>query len=240
MPKYPIPHPVIHPLHRQINLEEWSKTLTLEDTMKRIIILIALFLILFSSISAQATTMYYSFIGVVSDDSVLSRAPLAEIGGLPLSQQPYVGDYVYHIIRVDYDPSIPFINNTGGMSQTFPVEYISGTLWGIGPTQNIGYNFLSPSASIFTVNLFGHPIFWADGPFALLNNVPFSDWTIGTQVIGYEGFGIFGDIYESLLLYSISEDYPTTLPTPEPGTMILLGSGFGLLWFVRTLQTARR
>jgi hypothetical protein len=183
--------------------------------MKRIAIAILIFLFLCPAV--YAIPLYYTFKGVVTSDYV-NHVMYEDWYGVPVDDQLYLGDYCYHTVLINYDPSLP----EDQWGQRFDAQYISGnSMW--VPINNYGYNTSGQGTNAAGV-LFTLPMGTAVGDafFTIYSwDLPVYDWVIGSQVAAHAFGGIIGGHNEFLVLSSISE----TTPVPEPSTIILLSTG---------------
>jgi hypothetical protein len=182
--------------------------------MKRIAIAILIFLFLCPAVFA--IPLYYTFKGVVTSDYV-NHIMYEDWYGVPVDDQLYLGDYCYHTVLINYDPSLP----EDQWGQRFDAQYIYGNSMWI-PQNNFGYN----STSIYNLSgaLFSQPTDMGVGEsdFIIYNAyLPVYDWAIGTQVLAHAYGGLIGQQGQFLILTNINE----TVPVPEPATILLLSSG---------------
>lgn len=205
--------------------------------MKRIYkLIVATWAVLALSSTANATSYYYTFEGLMGANYD-GAGIIADLGG-PSAIGP-----LEFVVRIDFDDTASYTLNNGnvlyyadsGLSDFSYAEYVSGTAlqeknggYYNGPTQigeyNIIYENLTNNYSeivvgsadaglkLYTYNGYNHP-------YELVEN-----WGVGDQVLAftwaYSNNGQYSSYNSNVMLTSIS-----IVDVPEPSTLFLLGSG---------------
>ena len=202
--------------------------------MKRISSVVVAFTAIFALAGhVRAAPMYYTFDGTIS--AVTDDAGIIADAGLAL------GSAVTYTLLVDFaaDGTITY---NGGRQESYSdiwsndyffTDYVSGdAIWQKdggyynSPSWVAEYNYgdaTSSSTNLYTNSFDDLLQIYAVG-------ISFSDWAVGTGVIGfnraYDSTGIKSYLNTGLTLTSIT---PVTTAVPESSTLLLLGSGlFGL------------
>jgi hypothetical protein len=187
-------------------------------------VLVMLLAVLYSQFT-NATPLYYTFTGQVTENTYTGAEPWPGFADLA------VGSEVSFTVLVDLfiPPDTAFPVDPVWGTTYYYAQYVDGSsplVNQIGLSDSFGYAANSPSGWMVGVYgcLFANPANGADfgdAPFKIFSfDKIFSDWIVGDAVLGSEQTA-FGQIGYSLTLGSTSDQ----LPVPEPSALSLMLGG---------------